>query len=154
MWKFFQSMQMHWKYSRILRKVYKNENIIENLSKLFGVQFKRDWVGRIYAIINPYVRDGQYDPTAVIFEYDQKGLNDTLNIEKKVMELMIVASQFIQSNNLFDMLTYEIKKIDDMGNYLFIIKSITYDDFIKNIKKSFIFISILIIILTSLKIFL
>lgn len=154
MWKFFQSMQMHWKYSRILRKVYKNENFIENLSKLFGVQFKRDWVGRIYAVINPYVRDGQYDPNAVIFEYDQKGLNDTLNIEKKVMELMLVASQFIQSNNLFDMLTYEIKKIDDMGNYLFIIKSITYDDFIKNIKKSFIFISILIIILTSLKIFL
>lgn len=154
MWKFFQSMHMHWKYSKILRKVYKNENIIENLSKLFGVQFKQDWVGRIYAVINPYVRNGQYDPNAVIFEYDQSGLNDSFNIEKKIMDLMIVASRFIRTNNLFDMLTYEIKKLDDVGNYLFIIKSITYDDFIKNIKKLFIFISTIIIILTSLKIFL
>lgn len=144
--KFFQSLWMHWKYSKILNKVYKNENIIDNLSNLFGVRFKKDWVGRIYAVINPYIKDGKYDPESVIFEYDQSGMNDSMNIEKKIMDLMIIASQFIRSNNLFDMLTYEIKKLDDVGNHLFIIKSITFDDYIKNIKKLIIFLSLVIII--------
>jgi hypothetical protein len=32
------------------------------------------------------------------------------------------------ANNLFDLLTYELKKIDEYDNYLFIIKPITFDD--------------------------
>jgi hypothetical protein len=35
---------------------------------------------------------------------------------------------FVIANNLFDILTYRIEKIDDYDNYLFIIEPITFDD--------------------------
>ena len=49
------------------------------------------------------------------------------------------------ANNLFDLLTYEIKKLDDYDNYLFVIKPITFDDCKKWTKIFVITYSILII---------
>ena len=51
------------------------------------------------------------------------------------MQKLNIASNYIKANNLFDLLTYEIKKLDDYDNYLFIIKPITLDDFVKNSKR-------------------
>ena len=53
---------------------------------------------------------------------------------------------FIMANNLFDLLTYEIKKLDDYDNYLFIVKPITFDDCVKWTKIFGITYSILAII--------
>ena len=44
------------------------------------------------------------------------------------MDRLNIASRFIQANNLFDLLTYKIEKIDEYDNYLFIIQPITWDD--------------------------
>ena len=44
------------------------------------------------------------------------------------MTKLNLVKDFIMANNLFDLLTYEIKRIDDYDNYLFIIKPITFDD--------------------------
>ena len=38
---------------------------------------------------------------------------------------------FVIANNLFDLLTYEIKRLDEYDNYLFVIKPITQEDCIK-----------------------
>jgi hypothetical protein len=53
---------------------------------------------------------------------------------------------FIMANNLFDLLTYEIKKIDEFDNYLFVIKPITFDDCKKWTKIFAILYSILLVI--------
>ena len=50
------------------------------------------------------------------------------------------------ANNLFDLLTYEIKKLDNYDNYLFIIKPITFDDCAKWTKIFAITYSILLVI--------
>ena len=62
------------------------------------------------------------------------------------------------TNNLFDLLTYDIKKLDEYGNYLFVMKSITFDDFWKYTKKFLILlgaigIGIVIFLLIKLNIF-
>ena len=145
---FFQSFWIHWKYSKLLRNIYKSENLIQNLTNLFGVQFKIDWVGRIYAIFNPNIYNGGFDQNSQIFEYNENGFDNSCLVEKRVMEMLSVASQFIRAKNLFDLLTYKIKKIDDYDNYLFIIQPITLDEYRKNIKKLVIFGTSLIIIVT------
>lgn len=127
-YKFFKYLFLHTKYFRILKKIYKNENIINNLSKLFGIELREDWVGRIYGVINPNIQNGVYDPNVQIFEYGENGLTNELYIEKWVMDRLNIASRFIQANNLFDLLTYKIEKIDEYDNYLFIIQPITWDD--------------------------
>lgn len=127
---FIKFLTLYIKYNRILNKIYKEENIIEGLSKLLGAELKQDWIGRLYTVINPYIRDGQYDPTAVITEVGNDAPS-IIVVEKFVMERLAAAQKFIRANNLFDILTYKIEKIDDYDNYLFMMYPIPYYDLVK-----------------------
>jgi hypothetical protein len=127
----------HIKILKIIKAVIKEENLLENLSNLFSkgnykVNFKRDWIGRIYAVINPVVSD----PGSRIFEYDTNGTNINSFVNKWVLEHMIAASNFVKNNGLFDILTYEIKQLDDDYNFLFILTPISWNDFKKGILKT------------------
>lgn len=125
---FIKYLWVHIKYYKILNKVYKEENLLENLSALFNVGFKKDWVGRIYAVFNPYVKDGSFNPNIQIYEYTENGLVNDAYIEYHILTQLNIAKQFIKANNLFDLLTYRIKSLDDNGNYLFIMEPITWAD--------------------------
>lgn len=125
---FIKYLWAHIKYYKILNKVYKEENLLENLSALFNVGFKKDWVGRIYAVFNPYVKDGSFNPNIQIYEYTENGLVNDAYIEYHILTQLNIAKQFIKANNLFDLLTYRIKSLDDNGNYLFIMEPITWAD--------------------------
>lgn len=128
---FIKYLWEHFKYVKLLNKIYKNENLLENLSKLFGTSFKKDWIGRIYTVINPYLIEGKFDYNRQIFEYNENGLDNTAYIESHIMMKLNIAKQFIRANNLFDLLSYRIKQIDENDNYLFIIQPITTYEFIK-----------------------
>ena len=90
-----------------------------------------DWVGRVYAVFNPNIIDDKLDLNTQIFEYGDNGLTNAPYIEKYIMTKLNLIRDFIMANNLFDLLTYEIKKLDDYDNYLFVIKPITFDDCMK-----------------------
>lgn len=145
-YKFIKYLYLNIKYTNILKKVYINENILENLSLLFNTKFKIDWIGRIYTVINPNIIDKDFDINTQIFEYDKDGLNNNAYIERWIMQRMNIADNFIQANNLFDLLTYEIRKLDEYDNYLFIIEPITLKDCLKYTKRFCILLTILIVI--------
>ena len=128
---FIKNLLLNIKYTKILRKIYKAEGLLEKFSQLFGVEFKMDWVGRVYTVINPNIIDDKFDINTQIFEYNDNGLTNEPYVEKYIMTKLNIVSDFIMANNLFDLLTYEIKKLDDYDNYLFVIKPITFDDCMK-----------------------
>lgn len=127
-YKFIKNLILNIKYTRLLKRIYKDENLLDNFSKLFGTEFKLDWVGRMYAVINPNIINDELDVNTQIFEYGQNGLTNKPYIEKWIMTKFNLAEKFIMANNLFELLTYEIVKLDDYDNYLFIVKPITFDD--------------------------
>ena len=133
-YRFFKNLILNIKYTKIIKRVYKDEQLIEKFSKLFGTEFRIDWVGRVYAVINPNVLNTETDISTQIFEYDEKGFNNYAYIEKWIMDKLNAVKDYIMANNLFDLLTYEIKKLDEYNNYLFVIKPITFDDCIKSTK--------------------
>ena len=145
---FIKYLVLHLRYTKILKKVYKDENLLNNLSSLFKVPFRIDWLGRVYAIFNPHIQEGVYNPNNQIYEYDENGLTNKAYVESYIMNQLNIAKRFIQASNLFDLLTYKIKKIDDYDNYLFIMQSITYEDF-KTATKRFIwaFLTVCLIII-------
>lgn len=153
LYNFIKYLILNIRYTKLLKNVYKNENLIENLSKLFGVKFKIDWIGRIYGVINPNIVNGVYDPNVQIFEYGVGELSNTMYIEKWIMERLTIAANFIQANNLFDLLTYRIKKIDDYDNYLFIMQPITLQDCVHYTKRFGLIYGIIVIILILFLIF-
>lgn len=145
-YKFIKSFFQHRKYQKILKKVYKQENLLENLSKLYDTEFKIDWIGRVYTVINPNINNGQYDVNDQIFEYNENGFDNKIYVERQIMKKLAIAQQYIRTNNLFDLLTYEIRKIDDFGNYLFIIQPITLEDYVNNLKKLLILFGVLLLV--------
>lgn len=145
---FIKYLILNIRYTKILRRIYKEEQIPENLSKLFNTNFKIDWVGRLYTVINPNLLNGEYDMNTQIFEYGEKGLTNEMFVERYIMQKLNIASNFIKANNLFDLLTYNIKKIDTYDNYLFIIQPITLSDCLKW-AKLFLLLLILLIIICS-----
>lgn len=147
---FIKYLILYIRYKRVLDRVYKDEDIIQGLSRMFQSEFKQDWIGRLYCVVNPFIRDGKYDPNTRIFNYTEDGANTDVFVEQYIMNILNIAHNYIKANNLFDLLTYEIRKIDDYGNYLFIIKPIPYDDFIKYLKLSIIPLIILVIVIILL----
>lgn len=145
-YRFLKYLILNIKYYRILSKVYKEENLLHNLSALLKVEFRKDWIGRIYAVFNPNIQDGMYDPNRQIYEYDENGLTNRPYVEAYIMSQLNIAKQFIQANNLFDLLTYKIEKIDDNDNYLFIMQPIILDDCFKYTRYFSIMVGLLLII--------
>lgn len=128
---FIRNLLLNIKYTRLLKKIYDDEQLLRKFSELFGTEFRIDWVGRMYAIFNPNIVNDMLDVNSQIFEYDENGLTNKPYIEKWIMTKLILVKDFIMANNLFDLLTYEIKKLDEYDNYLFVIKPITFDDCMK-----------------------
>lgn len=146
LYRFIKYLILNIKYTRLLKEIYKNEQIIPKFSQLFGTEFRIDWVGRLYSVINPNIVDDKLDLNTQFFEYGENGLSNTLYVEKWVMVKLNAIQDFIMANNLFDVLTYEIKRLDDYDNYLFVIKPITFDDCAKWIKIFAIVYSILAVL--------
>lgn len=112
------------KYQKILNKVYEDDQIIAKLSFALGSQFRKDWIGRLYTVINPAIKDGKYDYTQ-IYEYTQEGYDTTEHVQQWIVERLHAIQTVIQTNNLFDVLSFNIKKLDDEGNYLFVVYPVT-----------------------------
>lgn len=127
----FKSIYLHWKYNRILKKVYKECNIPGSMSQLLGVPVRVDWVNRLYMILNPLVLNNKEQ----IYEWTESGLNNDEFVKQWLLERLVVMDKFIKVNNLFDLLSLKMEKIDDYGNYLIILEPITWYDFKKSVKK-------------------
>ena len=128
LYKFITNFLLNIKYTKIIKKVYKDDDILNKLSQLFGTEFRMDWVGRIYTVINPNIVDNKFDVNTQIFEYGENGLSNEIYVERYIMFKLNLIKDFVIANNLFDILTYRIEKIDDYDNYLFVIEPITFDD--------------------------
>ena len=130
------------RYQHIIKKICSQENLSDNLSKLFGTTFETDWIGRMWVVLNPYVQDmndaaGSQNTSTTIYQYNKDGvLSNDYAIERWVMMRMNIASEFIVNNNLFEILTYKIKKLDADNNYLFVLQNVMLDD-IKVVLKRF-----------------
>lgn len=127
-YKFIKNLILNIKYTKLLKRIYKDENLLQKFSQLFNTEFRLDWVGRIYTIINPNILKDKFDVNTQIFEYGENGFTNEPYIEKYIMTKFNLVKDFIMANNLFDLLTYEIKRLDEYDNYLFIIKPITFDE--------------------------
>lgn len=143
---FLKYLFLNIKYTKLLKSIYKDENLIEKFSQLFGVEFRIDWIGRVYAVLNPNIINDKLDVNTQIFEYTENGLSNSVYLERWIMTKFNLVKDFIMANNLFDLLTYEIKRLDEYDNYLFVIKPITLSDCAKWTKIFTITYALLIII--------
>ena len=122
----FGTIYNYFKVKHLLNKIYTSEKIEENLSRTFGVECKRDWVSRLYMVINPILQNIKSDGNTIVYDH-----NNRMMVEAWVMKNLELIRNFIVNNSMFDLLTYSIDKIDDDENYLIVFKNIYFDDIMK-----------------------
>ena len=125
----FKTIRDYFKIQRVLKQIYDAEKIPENLSRIFGVECNVDWVGRLYMVINPILQNIQEDGNAIIYDH-----NDKQMVEAWVMKNLELSRNFIINNQMFDILTYSIEKLDEDENYLVVFKNVLWDDFKRILK--------------------
>lgn len=146
LYKFFRKLFQHLKYQRIIKEAYEREQLIAKISLLLGVQFKLDWINRLYAVVNPNIKDGKYNPEQIYeFDFDGNPYNNEW-VTKWVMERMGILRNFLQTANLFDVLEYKIKDLGNL-NYLIIFQPITLTFLLKSIRPAIIELLIIILLI-------
>lgn len=146
LYKFFRKLFQHLKYQRIIKEAYEREQLVAKISLLLGVQFKLDWINRLYAVVNPNIKDGKYNPEQIYeFDFDGNPYNNEW-VTKWVMERMGILRNFLQTANLFDVLEYKIKDLGNL-NYLIIFQPITLTFLLKSIRPAIIELLIIILLI-------
>lgn len=122
----FGTIHRYFKIKRLLNRIYDTEKIEENLSRIFGVECRRDWVGRLYMVVNPILQNIEDGGNTVVYDKDDK-----MMVEVWVMKNLELIRNFVINNSMFDLLTYSIERLDDDENYLIVFKNIYFDDIMK-----------------------
>ena len=69
LYKFVKNLIIHLKYKRLIEQVYKDEDLINKFSQLFNSEFRMDYVGRMYAVLNPNINDQSLRYLDMSFEH-------------------------------------------------------------------------------------
>lgn len=135
LYNFIKYLVLSIRYNNLLNRIYREERLLEGLTLMFGSEVKQDWIGRIYVVINPHIKNGKWDPESMVQELGNDEVSRAVAMNM-IMGTLTTVQQFIKANNLFDLLTYEIRQISNNDDYLLIMEPITYPD-LKNYGKKF-----------------
>lgn len=116
------------RYQKVINKVVCAPEFIQALSSSFGVTFRKDRIGRLYTVINPYVQKIDINGSDIIYDQDKPV------IDKWIMDKFILIDMVIKNHDLFDILTYNIERVDDDMNYLLTISNALLKDVIRIVR--------------------
>ena len=136
---------LFFKYQKILRDVYDHTDFIKALSLSFKSEFRRDRINRLYTVVNPYIHNMGVTGNNIIYGDDGVAI-----VDKWVMDNFIVIDSVLKNHDLFDIITYEITRLDDDLNFAVVLSNALLKDFLKVTKiivASLLSIILLIIIL-------
>lgn len=131
----------YFKYKRIFRDVLNNTQFIEALSMSFGVEFNRDKLDRLYTVINPYIQNMGNPGNSIIYDGDDKPI-----VDKWVVDNFLIIDKVIKNHDIFDIISYNIEKIDDDMNFLLVIQNALLPTATKCLKRLGIIAGVLILI--------
>lgn len=94
------------------------------INKFIYINLKRDWLGRLYGIINPNIGiDGKYDFSNSIFEIDGDRTNNDEFVKNIIYGKLDLLNRQFHINKLYDYITLDLKHVGPTyaDNYLVII---------------------------------
>ena len=135
--KFFKLKKLFKLHKRVIKEAYDSENMILNVSSIFGTKFKMDRASRLYAIVNPQVQDMKIEMSEQIVEYNDQGKSTESYVRQWFMNRMFAIQRVLKEKELFDLLTADIEWVGPEGydNYLIIIKPIIFDEYVATKNK-------------------
>jgi hypothetical protein len=119
-----------WTYTYIKDYEYVSDTLYSHqfasvLKKYLGVSFKKDWLGRIYGVINPNIDiKGNLNFDNVVIELDDLNSNNNTYVSQWVYRQlsMVQALYKLENSGFFDLVGVEFKHVGPINqdNYLVI----------------------------------
>ena len=136
-WRLIMLVQSIYKYitdmSYISDTLYSKE-FLTVLKQYLRITVKKDWIGRLYGVINPYIDiDGKIDFNNTIIEIDGDNTNSNEYVKNWVYRQFNLIDNLFKINKLYDYINVDIKHVGPLNadNYLIVIdvvsrKEMTY----------------------------
>ena len=136
-WRLVMLVQSIYRYitdmSYISDTLYSKE-FLTVLNQYLRISIKKDWIGRLYGVINPYIDiDGKIDFNNTIIEIDGDNTNSNEYVKNWVYRQFNLIDNLFRINKLYDYINVDIKHVGPLNadNYLIVIdvvsrKEMTY----------------------------
>lgn len=136
-WRLIMLVQSIYRYitdmSYISDTLYSKE-FLTVLKRYLRISIKKDWIGRLYGVINPYIDiDGKIDFNNTIIEIDGDNTNSNEYVKNWVYRQFNLIDNLFKINKLYDYINVDIKHVGPLNadNYLIVIdvvsrKEMTY----------------------------
>lgn len=126
-WRLVMLVQSIYRYitdmSYISDTLYSKE-FLTVLKRYLRISVKKDWIGRLYGVINPYIDiDGKIDFNNTIIEIDGDNTNSNEYVKNWVYRQFNLIDNLFKINKLYDYINVDIKHVGPLNadNYLIVI---------------------------------
>lgn len=109
------------------------------LKQYLKTDFRKDWIGRLYGVVNPNINDGKYDFNNIVIEIDGDNTNNNEYVRNWVYRQMRLVGNLFKIEKLYDYINIEFEHVgpDNMDNYLVIFDIVSRKEFAQSLKKFF-----------------
>ena len=122
------------------------KKVIDNYLK---TDLKKDWIGRLYGVVNPNIKDGRYDFNNVIIEIDGDNTNNNEYVKQWVYKQMNLIGALFKIEKLYDYINIDFNHVgpENLDNYLVVFDIVSRKEKHESGKRFFTHLLILVIIL-------
>lgn len=109
------------------------------IKEYLGVTLKKDWIGRLYAVINPNInKDGQFDISKTILEFDGDNTNNNEYLKHWVYKQLTLIGDVFSIKNLYNYIDLKFTHVGpiEADNFLLIFDVVSRKQFIKSLKET------------------
>lgn len=140
-WRLVMLVQSIYKYitdmSYISDTLYSKE-FLTVLKQYLRISVKKDWIGRLYGVINPYIDiDGKIDFNNTIIEIDGDNTNSNEYVKNWVYRQFNLIDNLFKINKLYDYINVDIKHVGPLNadNYLVVIDVVSRKEMAYMLKR-------------------
>lgn len=140
-WRLVMLVQSIYKYitdmSYISDTLYSKE-FLTVLKQYLRISVKKDWIGRLYGVINPYIDiEGKIDFNNTIIEIDGDNTNSNEYVKNWVYRQFNLIDNLFKINKLYDYINVDIKHVGPLNadNYLIVIDVVSRKEMAYMLKR-------------------
>lgn len=116
-----------------------SDDFIKLLYEYLGIDFKRDWIGRLYGVMNPMYNPltKKMDLTKTIIELDGNNTNNNEHVKIFLLKQLSIAGDLFHMHGLYDYISMDIKHVGPISqdNWLVVFDLVAREQFAYSAKR-------------------
>ncbi len=108
------------------------------LKQYVNLDIKKDWIGRLYGIINPMIDiDGKLNVNNMIIEIDGVNTNNNDQVKHWLYKQLGLMGELFKTHDLYNFINMEVKRVgpEQADNFLVVFDMVSRQEMARSIKQ-------------------